>query len=410
VDGLSEYNIHEVSLDDLKKIAIVGTHLHKWQGSDISSIPEVFEQQAMVQLDPLNPAGRNHDTFFMSRIQNYIVDSFQKQVYPNKLTFEAYFPNIMSISSEYFPLFLPSMKKELLHKYYQTRLDKVEKLYPNIIEDTVRLLQENGPSRAADFKELSSIKPDLYFWKTSNLAGMALEMLWLLGKAIISDRDENWRKIYWLTEEYFSRDLLEDPGLSEDEINFRKFRAKQKSYPLINLGKVSITKTGSLSLGKRKRIFPEWFGKEYDKESPHILKVEEEQWGVAVPYNWKELLKDSYDSEMRAIAPLDPLIWDRELTLRIFDFDYVWEVYKIPKDRRWGYYVYPLLFEGIFIGRLEVKFDKKTKNLKFFNLQLEDDFEFNNSSETAFITLQNRWKNMVKAEKITSDKSINFTN
>ena len=122
----------------------------------------------------------------------------------------------------------------------------------------------------------------------------------------------------------------------------------------------------------------------------------------------EQLNKDNFDENIRAIAPLDPLIWDRELVLKVFNFDYVWEVYKIPKDRRWGYYVYPLLYYGKFIGRIEVKFDKKSKNLKFFNLQLEDDFELDNSTENAFISLVNRWKKMINAQKISKDKSINF--
>ena len=32
------------------------------------------------------------------------------------------------------------------------------------------------------------------------------------------------------------------------------------------------------------------------------------------------------------IAPLDPLAWDRDLLLRLFDFDYRWEVY-VPADK-----------------------------------------------------------------------------
>ena len=61
----------EITTKELKKIAIVGTHLHKWQGKGVEDIERVFNEQAKVQLDPLNPAGRNHDLFFASRIENY---------------------------------------------------------------------------------------------------------------------------------------------------------------------------------------------------------------------------------------------------------------------------------------------------------------------------------------------------
>jgi hypothetical protein len=63
------------------------------------------------------------------------------------------------------------------------------------------------------------------------------------------------------------------------------------------------------------------------------------------------------DDRLRIIAPLDPLIWDRRLLAELFDFDYVWEVYKPPKLRRWGWYVHPLLHRGRFVGRLEGRID-----------------------------------------------------
>ncbi|MCG3224827.1 MAG: hypothetical protein H7647_10195, partial [Candidatus Heimdallarchaeota archaeon] len=50
--------INEISKDDLRKLAVVGTHLHQWQGKSKQDVSDVFKQQVMVQLDPLNPAGR----------------------------------------------------------------------------------------------------------------------------------------------------------------------------------------------------------------------------------------------------------------------------------------------------------------------------------------------------------------
>ncbi|MHA1514077.1 MAG: DNA glycosylase AlkZ-like family protein [Candidatus Heimdallarchaeaceae archaeon] len=251
---MSEFQIHEVTKEDLQQIAVVGTHLHKWQGESTEDIQSVFKQQALVQLDPLNPAGRNHDLFFQSRIKNYEIDTFQKIVYPKKLVFEAYFPNLMAISKEHFPLFLSQMKKEYLHKYYQSRLEKVEKIHSGILDEAVKFLQKNGPSTASDIGEIAKIKPDFSFWKTSNLAGMSLEILWILGRVIISDRDENWRKIYNLTEEYFESVLLEKTDLTHEEISYEKFLIKQKSYPLITLGKVSISKAGESYLNGLEQI------------------------------------------------------------------------------------------------------------------------------------------------------------
>ncbi|MBY9001390.1 MAG: winged helix DNA-binding domain-containing protein [Candidatus Heimdallarchaeota archaeon] len=402
---MTDNRINDISKENLRKLAIVGTHHHQWQGKDKQDILNVFKQQVMVQLDPLNPAGRNHDIFFSSRIKNYKIADFQKTVYSIKEVFEAYFPNLMAITKEHFSLFLPQMKKEFMHKYYQSRLEKMEKLHKGILNEARSFILENGPCKAVDMSEMASVKPEFTFWKTSNLAGMSLEMLWILGTAVIVDRDSNWRKTYGLTENYFDETTRSEVQLTDDEISYRKFLAKQKSYPLVNLGKVQLTKNNKLSIGKQKRIFPDWFCKD-DETSPKIVSLEESQKGIAVPGNWEKMLASKLDSEMRAIAPLDPLIWDRELLSHVFDFDYTWEVYKIPKDRKWGYYVFPLLYQGELIGRLEAKLEKKTKTLKMFNFQKQADFNFDNSAESALFNLFNRWQNSLSAEELIYDKSI----
>lgn len=390
--------INEISKDDLRKLAVVGTHLHQWQGKSKQDISEVFKQQVMVQLDPLNPAGRNHDIFFFSRIKNYAINDFQNVVYPNKEVFEAYFPNLMAITKEHFSLFLPQMKKEFMQKYYQSRLEKMERLHEGILNEAREFILKNGPCKAADLGEMASVKPEFTFWKTSNLAGMSLEMLWLLGRAVIVERDSNWRKIYGLTESYFDETTRSNIQLTDDEISYHKFLAKQNSYPLVDLGKVQLTKNNKLSIGKRKNVYTDWFLRD-DETSPKIVTLEDSQKGIAVPSNWEEMLKSKTDNEMRAIAPLDPLIWNRELLLRVFDFDYTWEVYKIPKDRKWGYYVYPLLYQNQLVGRLEAKFDKNKKILNIFNFLKEESFEFDSSSNKAFYDLLERWKKMLGAEK-----------
>lgn len=58
-------------------------------------------------------------------------------------------------------------------------------------------------------------------------------------------------------------------------------------------------------------------------------------------------------SAVRFLAPLDPLMWDRKAVRRLFGFDYVWEVYKPVSERRWGYYVLPVLWGERFVARFD---------------------------------------------------------
>lgn len=70
-------------------------------------------------------------------------------------------------------------------------------------------------------------------------------------------------------------------------------------------------------------------------------------------------LLDASPLEPRAIflAPLDSFLWDRKGVQQLFDFDYTWEVYKPAHQRRWGYYVLPVLYGDRFVARLDSRLE-----------------------------------------------------
>ena len=64
-------------------------------------------------------------------------------------------------------------------------------------------------------------------------------------------------------------------------------------------------------------------------------------------------------ARMRLINPFDPAVRDRVRLARLFGFEYTNEMFVPRAQRRWGYYVYPLL-EGLrFVGRIELKADRE---------------------------------------------------
>ena len=58
------------------------------------------------------------------------------------------------------------------------------------------------------------------------------------------------------------------------------------------------------------------------------------------------------------LGPLDSLLWDRKTLLQIFDFDYIWEVYKPAEQRKWGYYILPVFFGDRFVARVDSRLEK----------------------------------------------------
>ena len=72
------------------------------------------------------------------------------------------------------------------------------------------------------------------------------------------------------------------------------------------------------------------------------------------------------------LSPFDPLIYDRERTRRLFDFDYKLEMYVPKAQRRFGHFVLPVLHCDALVARLDSERDRKTNELVVNRLHWED--------------------------------------
>lgn len=301
------------------------------------------------------------------------------------------------------------MDREFLGKHVLRQHEGLEKDHPNLLDSVEEYVQEHGETSGDDLKELGKADPSYAAWRSGRLGGTALETLWSLGRLVVSRRDMNFRKAYDFTERFIPRELVHKVDFDKEEFAFQDFVLKQKSFPLIYLGNLSQKKSGGkeglFTMRKSKRFDPTIF-KHGGDDVPVILKPEGSKIAIAAPPHWEKLSALTPDNEMRAIGPLDPLIWDRRITEEVFDFEYAWEVYKRANERRWGYYVYPLLYLGQLIARLEVKFDKKTKTLTFFNFQAEEHYPRENRTEDALLRLITRWGRAIDATTIRTDESL----
>lgn len=401
--------IPSITEEELKRVIIVGNSLHRWQGNGDEGIRKVIKDQGFVQLDPLNPAGRYHDIFFSARIPDYKQGQFEKLVYTEKSVFETHFHNLNAISIEHFPFFNSYTGKEHLGRYYSRLLKNMEDIGESaLLDEVLNHVEAHGSTKSSDLASLRKADPKYASWKSSRKSGTDLELLWAMGKLVVLQRDKNFRKVYDLTTRYVNSGLLKKKKFSEEERQIYRLKLKLQAFPVISVGKISRTKQNKLTTSKKLGFSIENLKDIEDEDYrriPILVKLEDDT-GYIVPSNWNELSQMPIDDEMRGIGPLDPFIWNRNLVKHLFGFDYVWEVYKKPKDRIWGYYVYPLFYKGEFIGRFEAKLNKKSKILEIFNFQKEIYFEFDNKAEDAFSNLLYRWKQMLQADLINYDDSL----
>ena len=67
-------------------------------------------------------------------------------------------------------------------------------------------------------------------------------------------------------------------------------------------------------------------------------------------------------------------LWDTALLASLFAFNYVWEGFFPAANRRWCYYVHPILFADRLVGRIEPPIDRDRARVVVLDVWWEDGF------------------------------------
>ena len=192
---------------------------------------------------------------------------------------------------------------------------------------------------------------------------LALDYMWYAGELATSHR-VNFTKYYDLAERIFPA-ALRDVEISDEE----------------QLGMLCHKALGHLGFGTSGDIQRFWetaTGAEvaqWVKHNAAMLCLVEVQsasgaWLPAwAPADIEDRLMalGKPTSRLRILNPFDPAIRDRARLSRLFGFEYRVEMFVPAAKRVWGYYVFPLLEGRNFVGRIEVKADRKSGALNVLN-------------------------------------------
>jgi len=311
-------------------------------------ILQFINKVGCVQFDPLNVVGRNADLVLQSRVVDYREEMLYELLYTDRALIDGWDKMMAIYSARDWSNFKRVREcmacgviGMLKHRGSQDAL--------NYIDTVLDFVAKNGVSAPKDIKlgQMSSGT-----WGHKSIAGAALDYLWHSGKVGVFAK-ANANKVYDLIEKLLPTEILNtpDPFATNDEF--------VKWYVLRRIGSVGMlwNKSGGGWLGEylNKKPIRQRFLDEYVDEG--IIKTIEVE-GIKEKFYIKAKdasLLDLSDPEqaMRFIAPLDNLIWDREMTAAIFDFDYKWEVYVPATKRKYGYYVLPVLCGNRFVARFE---------------------------------------------------------
>lgn len=342
------------------------------------SVMAVVDRIGSLQFDPLGVAGRNHDLVLQARIDGYTRELTDELLYGRRLLFEAYNKSLNLLPTRELPYYRISwttlgagMASGLLAE--QAAL--AEKLLATIAAE--------GPKSSADFERTEAIA---WWWGPTSAVRAVLEALAVSGRLGLARRDGN-RRYYDLVERLFPADLLE-MRVPEREQRRHKLLSRYRAHGLLGASGSGELWLGIGSAGLRGELRTELVDRgdivpaTVERLKGHRFVVADELPLLAQAE--REIAAEAAGADARPgdgaaactfLAPLDPIMWNREALMPLYGFDYRWEVYTPAAKRRWGYYVLPILFGDRLVGRIEPRIDKAGKTVRILGLSWETGFD-----------------------------------
>ena len=335
---------------------------------------DYIRQAGCIQYDPVDSVGKNAELTLQSRVRGFRKKQLYDLLYKDRLLFDYPDKEISIIPMEDWPYF---------HRYRQICREN-GKQFDGLSEYedyAMEYIRKNGYVNSSTLpidgamRWYSSIhwSGDWYGAKT-NTARSVLEQLYTTGDLIIHHKDGS-RKYYDVAEKYVPEELLMSDEPFPDDYDHLKWRIKRRIGAvgmLWNRNSTAFLGLWGLTAEMRNAIFDDLLA------SQEIMEIRVE--GIRLPFYILgedcELLDRANDPSCRSsrcefLAPLDPMLWDRDLIRKIFDFDYSWEIYTPKEKRVYGYYVLPLLYGERLVGRIEA--GKENGVMKIANIWFEKD-------------------------------------
>lgn len=331
--------------------------------------------QAMeyLQLDPLQIIARSHDITLHSRVLDYTPGLWEEVTYQERKFFD--WGGWLAVRPmDELPYWRVVMRREGVGK----RLKTMEKDHAEAIIEMREILAERGMVSNRDFKMKSRTRTQHYRGRKDS--ALALYYLWRVGEVMTHHR-ENFERVYALSEAVAPVDLLRE----SDEAEAGRFLLK-KDISFSGLSRMSRNSDlfySSVPIGDWKQIVEEKLA------AGDIIQVQVEGWkhmhyalssdaealgdlsAGRVPRGWTPL-ETTTSEEVVFLAPLDP-VSARGRAKVLFEFDYVWEVYKPLDKRKFGYYTLPILWGDRLVGRFDSKLDRTTNTFVILGFWLEDE-------------------------------------
>ena len=317
-------------------------------------ILDYISRVGCIQFDPLNIAGRNPELVLQSRVADFRPSMLQELLYEDRKLLDGWDKMMSIYPADDWPCF--QRHREAALRQYGADSRPATKILPQVR----KAITGRGPLSSIDLDFNQSVD---WAWAPTRMARAALESMYWWGELVVHHK-VNTRKFYDFAIHHIPAELLNAHDPHKTDAQYQDWHVLRRlggvgllwgksggawlSIPGVKSRQRGVTLRRLAEQGKVVEVGVEGV------DGPLYMRAQDK------PRLDQALCLDAPSPRAAIIAPLDNLLWDRGFVERLFDFEYRWEVYKPVAERRWGYYVLPVLYGDQFIARFEPGRDKKT--------------------------------------------------
>ncbi|HEX2378463.1 MAG TPA: crosslink repair DNA glycosylase YcaQ family protein [Gaiellales bacterium] len=311
-------------------------------------VAAAIRRLSAVQLDSISTVERAHRLTLLSRVGRYPPRTVSALLRSGRV-FEYWAHEACLLPIEDWPLARSRMLSRPDHPWWGDVIDRDRALADRIMGE----IRERGPLGSRHFEGGPNVGG---MWNLKPAKRM-LEALWSSGRLVIGARD-GFQRMYDLPERVIPDEVLGAPVPGRDEVmRGLVLRAVQARGALTESGVVEHWRLKGgvaairpfadalVAAGKLRR---EDVG---DGGAPVLLPADAD-------------VESARPAGTVLLSPFDNLLWDRPFAERVLGFSHLIEVYKPAPERRYGYYVLPLVIGDRVAGRADVKADRKAGVLR----------------------------------------------
>lgn len=332
-----------------------------------------------IQFDPVDVCGKSHELALLARVEGFSHAMLEELLYKQRRLIDFFDKNMCIMPVEDWPCL------EHIRAWYRQNsrsMDKVEA----VAEQVLKTVHEKGCVSAA---ELGLEGRADWYWSGSSLSRVALETLYFRGDLVIHHKSGSI-KSYSLASDLLPDGLWDAPcpfGDPIERMTWQVLRRIGAVGALWNRPSDAWLGVDGMKAPQRNEIF------EALERGGRILPVEVEGLSTPLYIKAEEAAQlaaaekpSAAKKQVRLLAPLDCLMWDRRLIEAVFGFSYRWEIYTPAEKRQYSYYVLPVVYGERFAGRIEPVLDRKSGVLRVRHFWPEEGFRdtpaFRRSLET----------------------------